>query len=513
LIDKPLWIGITAVLFHFETQYGVNVGFFSLLRNNIGMFTPIRQVGGILDLGLSLKWGPATLASEVVRRATALSREGIGRGSLVAIAHDGSARFFADLLAVWSVGAAAACLDGNLTESEFRTLIEFTTPAAILIDENTIATAIDIPVLQLAGRQDEAATAPGWEPDDPALVLFTSGTTGSPKGVVLTFRALFARWSLNVAAIGVRTLAQTLVTLPTYFGHGLIGNALTPLLNGGNIVLYPRGMALAQNLGRTIDEHRITFLSSVPALWSLALKLGNPPENGSLTRVHVGSAPLSSRLWFDIAGWSRAEVVNCYGMTETANWIAGASSADGIEDGLVGKPWGGTAAVMSESGAPRETGEGEIALQSPSLMAGYFRRPDLTAEVLHDGWFHTGDRGVIDRSGNIRITGRLKDEINRAGFKVQPAEIDRLLESHPAVRRACVFGLADAASGESVAAAIVLAEGAHEDAETLRAWCERRLRREAIPERWFFVPDLPHNARGKIDREAVRRMLVKDVLP
>jgi acyl-CoA synthetase (AMP-forming)/AMP-acid ligase II len=109
---------------------------------------------------------------------------------------------------------------------------------------------------------------------------------------------------------------------------------------------------------------------------------------------------------------------------------------------------------MGESGTPRESGEDEIVLQSPSLMAGYFRRPDLTAEVLHDGWFHTGDRGVIDRSGNIRITGRLKDEINRAGFKVQPAEIDRLIESHPAVRRACVFGLADDAGGESVAAAV-----------------------------------------------------------
>ena len=479
----------------------------------MGMFAPIRQVGGILDLGLGLRWEPATLAGEVVRRAAALSYKGIGRGSLVAIAHDGSARFFADLLAVWSAGAAAACLDIKLTAPEFKTLVEFMAPAAILIDRDIVAAAAEIPVLRLADSRDADVAAPECELDDPALVLFTSGTTGAPKGVVLTFRALFARWSLNVAAIGVRTLARTLVTLPAHFGHGLIGNALTPLLNGANIVLYPRDMALAQNLGRIIDEHGITFLSSVPALWSLALKLGNPPETGSLARVHVGSAPLSSKLWSDIAGWSRAEVVNCYGMTETANWIAGASSADGIEDGLVGKPWGGTAAVVGESGAPRATGEGEIVLQSPSLMAGYFRRPDLTAEVLHGGWFHTGDFGVIDRSGNIRITGRLKDEINRAGFKVQPAEIDRLIESHPAVRRACVFGLADEAGGESVAAAVALAEGARETAETLRAWCERRLRREAVPERWFFVADLPHNARGKIDREAVRRMLVKDALP
>jgi acyl-CoA synthetase (AMP-forming)/AMP-acid ligase II len=165
---------------------------------------------------------------------------------------------------------------------------------------------------------------------------------------------------------------------------------------------------------------------------------------------------------------------------------------------------------MNDSDLP-PSGEGEIVLQSPSLMSGYFRRPDLTAAVLRDGWFHTGDRGSVDASGAIRITGRIKDEINRAGFKVQPAEIDRLIEGHPAVLRACVFGIADPVAGESVAAAVALVDGAVETTESLRAWCEARLRREAVPERWFIVSDLPHNARGKIDRNAVRRMLVKDI--
>jgi acyl-CoA synthetase (AMP-forming)/AMP-acid ligase II len=457
-----------------------------------------------------LRWDRARLEREVASRAGILSRQGIGRGSLIVIAHDGSANFFADLLAVWILGATAACLDSGLTQSEFKTVIAFAKPAAILMDERAVKVTSEIPILQLANCESAAMIAPAWELDDPALVLFTSGTTGAPKGVVLTFRALLARLSLNVAAIGERTLAQTLVTLPTHFGHGLIGNALTSLLAGGNIVLHPRGIALAKDLGRIVDEHCITFMSSVPALWRIALKLGKPPSKDSLRRVHIGSAPLSAKLWSDVVAWSRAEVVNCYGMTETANWIAGASSNDGIEESLVGKPWGGVAAVMSD-GDLTPAGEGEIVLQSPSLMSGYFRRPNLTAEVLRDGWFHTGDRGSVDESGTIRITGRIKDEINRAGFKVQPAEIDHLLESHPAVARACVFGIADPVGGESVAAAIRLVEGAVETPQSLRAWCETRLRREAIPERWFIVRDLPHNARGKIDRNAVRRMLVKDV--
>ncbi|HLL27537.1 MAG TPA: long-chain fatty acid--CoA ligase [Xanthobacteraceae bacterium] len=451
------------------------------------------------------------LEQEVARRAAVLSQNGIGRGAPVVIAHDGSAHFFADLLAVWTLGATAICLDSGLTEAEFRTLIAFAAPAAILVEGNAVAADPLIPVLRLAGSGDAPMTMPAWALNDPALVLFTSGTTGAPKGVVLTFRALLARWSLNVAVIGERTLARTLVTLPTHFGHGLIGNALTSLLAGGTIVLYARGMPLARELGRIVDKEDITFMSSVPALWQMALKLGNPPAGDSLTRVHIGSAPLAAELWSDVAAWSRAEIVNCYGMTETANWISGASSkADGIEEGLVGKVWGGAAAVVNERGERQALGEGEIVLQSPSLMAGYFGRPDLSAEVLRDGWFHTGDRGSIDADGKIRLTGRIKDEINRAGFKVQPAEIDRLLESHPAVAQACVFAIPDTIGGESVAAAIRLAEGASENAESLRSWCELRLRREAIPGRWFIVRDLPHNARGKVDRNAVRRMLVKD---
>src|SRR5215470_6392875 len=400
------------------------------------MVIPLEQVGAVEDLGLGLQWSAATLREETARRAAALSERGIGPGALVAVDRRASAHFLADLLAVWHVHAAAACLDPTLTGPERATLARFI-----------------------------AATAP----------------------------------------------ARTLVTLPFHFGHGLIGNALTPLLAGGTLVLPPRGSALAQNLGAMIDEHAITFMSSVPALWRLALRTSRPPRGGSLVRVHVGSAPLPARLWSDIAAWSGAEVVNCYGLTEMANWFAGASShTDGIEDGLVGKPWGGVAAVLDASGVVRATGAGEIVLKSPTAMLGYLHRPDLTAAAHHDGWYRTGDRGDIDGDGQIRLRARIKDEINRAGFKVQPDEIDRLLESHPAVAEACVFGIPDRASGEVVAAAVKLAAGARENAETLRAWCRERLRREAVPEHWFMVDEMPRTARGKISRELMRRTLVKE---
>ena len=476
------------------------------------MFLPVAQFGNINDLELAERWDSTKLVREIERRAAVLSQMGIGRGSVVAIAHGGSVRFFADLLATWRLGAAVACLDTALTDAEFMTVVQFSGPAVLLVDGAKVPDHSSVPVLRLNDAFSDGPVA-ALEPnaDDPALVLFTSGTTGSPKGVVLSFGALAARLALNAKAIGSVALARTLVTLPTHFGHGLIGNALTPLVAGGDIVLHPTGISLAKELGRLIDEHRITFTSSVPALWRMALKLSRPPSGQSLTRVHVGSAPLSADLWSDIVNWSRADVVNCYGITEMANWIAGASSrADGIVDGSVGKPWGGVAAVINDNGDIQPSGEGEIVVRSPALMSGYLGRPDLSAAVLRNGWYHTGDRGVIDANGQIRLTGRIKDEINRAGFKVQPAEIDALLETHPAVAEACVFGISDSVSGEIVAAAVSCAPDEKVDIECLRNWCATRLRRAAIPERWFVVDKLPRNERGKINRDAVRRALVRD---
>lgn len=462
------------------------------------MLLPFDRFGTIVDKTSAPTWDSRTLAEAVGTRAIALAKAGASPGATVAITHGGTAQFFADLFATWSCGAAAACLDPTLTVPERENVLAFAKPAIVLGENGALAQ------MAHAARRIEQSL------ENTALVLFTSGTTGAPKGVTLPFRAILARLALNQYEIGRETLARTLVTLPTHFGHGLIGNALTPLAAGGDIVLAPRGLGLAQNLATIIDEHDMTFLTSVPSLWQMALRLSPRPKRGSLKRVHVGSAPLSAALWSRIAEWSGAEVVNCYGITETANWIGGASSRDHAPaDGLVGKPWGGTAGVKGADGIIRTQGVGEIVVQTPSLMSGYLDRPDLTADVMSNGWYATGDLGEIDAAGNIRLTGRAKDEINRAGFKVQPAEIDMLLDGHPSVAEACVFGLPDPVSGEIVAAAVRLQPGAKEDAASLRDWCLKRLRREATPERWFFVDEIPKTSRGKVSREAVRQALVK----
>jgi acyl-CoA synthetase (AMP-forming)/AMP-acid ligase II/thioesterase domain-containing protein len=476
------------------------------------MQTLLERYGSIKDLGCHLHWDSADFTREIHRRAAALADHGVGRGSVVAIAHDGTARFFADLFSVWATGAAAACLDSTLTPGEIQNVVRFANCNLLLVDDPEPRQELTVPVLNLSGvpDRDGATVMSTVHVDDPALVLFTSGTTGTPKGVVITFKALFARVTANIAAIGSGRLSRTLVTLPTFFGHGLIGNSLTPLLAGGEIVLHPRGMPLINNLASIIDEQEITFMSSVPSFWRLVLACDQQLRGGSLRRVHIGSAPLSTALWSAIAAWSKAEVVNCYGITETANWIAGASSdADGIHEGLVGHMWGGKAAIRDDSGALHHQGIGEIVVQSDCLMSGYFNRPDLTAAAFTEGWFRTGDYGSIDENERIWVTGRIKDEINRGGFKVQPAELDSLLETHPAVAEACVFGVPETMGGEAIAAAIRLKNGENVSALSLQHWCSQRLRRAAVPDHWFFVSEIPRTARGKVSRDVVCRTLTQ----
>ncbi|MFT3808578.1 MAG: class I adenylate-forming enzyme family protein [Micropepsaceae bacterium] len=471
----------------------------------------LSSLGHIHDLAAGVSAGGPELAQAVAGRAASLQARGVARGSVVAIGHGGSLDFFPDLFAVWALGGTAACIDASLTPGERSNISNFAKPVLAAISNEAEGEGWHTPLVRLADAppHDVLPVVAASHLDDAALILFTSGTTGAPKGVVLTFRALFARIALNHAHIGAPLTGRTLVTLPTHFGHGLIGNALTPLFAGGDIVLAPRGLGLAKDLGRLIDAERITFMSSVPTLWRMALKLSNAPSAGTLKRVHVGSAPLSSALWSDIAAWAQAETVNCLGITETANWIGGASSRqDGIEDGFVGRPWGGRAAVRLDDGRVLSQGEGEIVVQTPSLMAGYLDRPDLTAAALEDGWYRTGDQGFVDGRG-VTVAGRIKDEINRAGFKIQPAEIDMLIEQHEAVAEACAFAIPDAVSGEIVGAAVRFKPGAAADLDAIKQFCRARLRREATPERWFTVDEIPRTSRGKVSREAVRKALME----
>jgi acyl-CoA synthetase (AMP-forming)/AMP-acid ligase II len=320
---------------------------------------------------------------------------------------------------------------------------------------------------------------------------------------------LRTRLAANVAQIGCSDLVRSLALLPLHFGHGLIGNCLTPLFAGAILLLWTDpGVEGLARLGTVIDEHAVSFLSSVPSLWRVALRVAARPSRGSLRRVHIGSEPLPLDLWQAVSGWAGTRrILNMYGMTEAANWISGASLEQaGIVEGAVGRPWSGTWRLMQDDGCLADRGRGEVMLRDPGLLSGYLNDPEATAAAFHDGWFRTGDIGEIDGTGALRIVGRAKHQINRGGIKISAEEIDLLLQQHPDVEEACAFAAADPVSGETVAAAVVRRTGASVSAAALRAWCAARLRREALPARIVVVDALPRSDRGKVRRDQVARL-------
>lgn len=463
--------------------------------------------GSIHHLASDWKMSSSEFAAEVNRRAIVLSHHISPQRRTVAIVHADTPSFFADLFAVWAAGGCAACLNPAMAPGELHTAITLCEAACVLTDKADPGDC-GVPVLCLA---DEAVTYRTdknlpFGPDDAALMLFTSGTTGEPKAVMHSARSLSARVSLNMAYIGSDTLSRTLCVLPTHFGHGLIGNCLTALQSGGDLVLARDNDAFAAaGLGGVIDDTAITFMSSTPSLWRLAMRMSRPPAMQSLKRVHIGSAPLSGKLWGEVSSWvNDAAVVNMYGLTETANWFGGASSrAISPEDGCVGTPWGGAAAIRSADGVITASGTGEIVLRTPSVMLGYFNRPELTATKFEKGWYLTGDVGSIDDRGVIRLSGRADDMINVGGIKVCPEEIDILLERHDAVEEACAFAADDPIAGQVPYAAVRLSEDRPVSTDTLIAWARNRVRPEAAPRKIIVVESIPKTDRGKIRRKDV----------
>jgi len=237
-------------------------------------------------------------------------------------------------------------------------------------------------------------------------------------------------------------------------------------------------------------------------MWKILVKVSTPaPAKNTLKRIHIGSAPLSSDLWNKVIEWSGIKnVVNTFGITETANWISGASAEEFTpQDGLIGRMWGGSAQVLNEEGNIVDQGRGEILINSPSLMKGYLDLPDLTEKVLRGGYFYTGDVGEI-KDGILFLTGRKKFEINKGGLKVNPEDIDILLEANPTIREACAFGVADEVAGEIVGVAIVANEDTNFEFESLKKWVKERLSKEKVPSKWFLLDEIPKTDRGKVNR-------------
>jgi acyl-CoA synthetase (AMP-forming)/AMP-acid ligase II len=475
------------------------------------------------NAGPSLTFG--TLASEVERLAGSLQRAGVDRGDRVALMVPGGIEFVQVLLAVTSLGAAAAPLNPAYTREEYAFYLGDLEPEALIVAEGEGAAVRQavrderlieigsrdgrIQLRDVAGGRRATGALPSAGPDDVALLLHTSGTTSRPKQVPLLHRNLMA---------SARTIAEhyelgpedvSFAAMPLFHVHGLVASVLATLIAGGTAITPPA--LAARDFWSAMDRDRVTWFSGSPTI--LAMLLDRRPEPGavsSLRFVRSCSAPLGAGLAERIEHELSVPILQAYGMTEASHQIASNPLPPAARDpGSVGPPTGTKVAALDGEGNELAAGSpGEISIRGPGVMGGYLANPDANAAAFVNGWFRTGDLGVIDARGYIRLEARLKELINRGGEKISPFEVEEILRGHPAVHDVACFPVPDAKYGEVVGAAVVLTEPT--DSQELLALCHDRLASFKVPRVMRIVDSLPKTATGKVLRYKLAAELAED---
>lgn len=366
-------------------------------------------------------------------------------------------------------------------------------------------------------HNDGACPAPAIDPaEHVALIQYTGGTTGTPKGAMLTHANLSAN-ARQVAALDPHPDAEDRIigVLPLFhvFANTCVLNRT--VANGGCIVMLPRfhaGQVLA-----TIARTRATSLPGVPTMYQALL---DHPKVGSTDFSHLrvcvsGGAPLPAELKARFESVTGATLVEGYGLSESSGVISSNPYEAEGKPGTIGQPIPATRVRLvdkEDATRPPPAGEpGEIVAQGPQIMKGYWNRPDADAEVFVDGWLRTGDVGTIDEDGFIRIVDRLKDMIAVGGFKVFPSQIEAVLYKHPAVKEALVIGLPDTYRGEHPRAYVTLADGATATGEELAAWLNPRLGKHERVDQVVVRLTLPKTMIGKLSRkDLIAEVTTKD---
>jgi len=358
-------------------------------------------------------------------------------------------------------------------------------------DDSVAAMAAAEPVAQL---HDTLAT-------DTAVILYTSGTTGKPKGAELTH----ANLTINSALVVPKLLPigpddVTLATLPLFhsFGQTCIQNATIAV--GGTFTLLPRFGA--KEAFEIVQRDGVTIFAGVPTMYFALLHYDGHEayDMSSLRYCMAGGAPLPVEVLKDFEARYPVKILEGYGLSETSP-VASFNVLDRPrKPGSIGYPvWGVEMAILDDDDEPVPDGErGEICIRGHNVMKGYLKRAEATAEALRGGWFHSGDIGVRDTDGAYSIVDRKKDMILRGGFNVYPREVEEVLYSHEAVIEAAVFGVPHPSHGEEVKAVIVLKPGTKLSADDVIAFCKQRLAAYKYPRIVEFSAELPKGPTGKI---------------
>jgi long-chain acyl-CoA synthetase len=456
----------------------------------------------------------AELWDAALRRAAALREHGVEPGDRVALLGLNTIDFVTAYYGILARGAVVVPVAPMLVAEEVAFLVADSGAKVALVADDLlgVVAGAGVEVLPLSAALSDAPepARAAREPLDPAVLFYTSGTTGRPKGAVLTHFNLVMNAFTN-AYTANHIVAEDVMfgCLPLFHTFGQTVALNGTFLVGGTLILQPRfepAAALA-----LMDEHGVTAFLGVPTMY-MAL-LAAVRDGGPIPALRLcvsGGAPLPVKVLEEFNTTFGTRIQEGYGLSETSPTATVNQLEHGIEPGSIGHPiWGVEVEIadpdVDDAIVLKDTGEvGEIVIRGHNVFAGYHGRPEATEAAIVDGWFRSGDLGTKDERGFLRIVDRKKDLILRGGFNVYPREVEEVLVRHPAVDQVAVVGVPHETHGEEVLAVVVLRDGAAVSADELVAWTGERVARHKRPRMVRFVDELPLGPSRKVLKRELR---------
>ena len=445
------------------------------------------------------------LAADVTAFQQKLAKLGITTGSAVSIALPNSYPFIVAFLAASWQRAIAAPLNPAYKQSEFEFYIDDLSSALVLVPQGLA----DGPAVKAANKYKAAVAECYWngkevvldikdegklkgngnktvekaQPDDVALVLHTSGTTGRPKAVPLTHKNLTRTMRNIKATYELTPKDRTMLVMPLFHVHGLLAGFLAPLLSGGSAVVPAKFSA--SEFWVDFHEHKANWYTAVPTIHQILLKNPPPTTKPNIRFIRSCSSPLSPKTFHELEKAFDAPVLEAYAMTEAAHQMTSNPLHGKRKPGSVGIGQGVEVAILDQSGAKVAQGkEGEISIKGENVTKGYLNNEKANKEAFTaEGYFRTGDQGKLDEEGYVIITGRIKELINKGGEKISPIELDNTMAQHPKVAEAVSFAIPDEMYGQEVAVAVVLKDGQKLDGKDLKAWMTEKVAKFKVPKK------------------------------
>jgi long-chain acyl-CoA synthetase len=468
-------------------------------------------------------WGEVRSRARSV--ALGLTRMGVGPGDRVALVWPTSVEFVTGYLGALAAGAVAVPLNPASPAAELEREISFVEPAAIICGgtgaetveslRGSISAEVLDDLARLAGaahgHEGSELSALERQDSDPAVMLFTSGTSGTPRTCVLTHGNLTANLRQMLAVPGKLLVAEDvgLAAVPFFHVFGL--NVVLGLTIATGAALVCEERFEPEEALSLVEQRGVTVVAGAPPMYADWADMPDA-EPGSFSKVRLlvsGAAALAPEVSARFSSRFQMPIWEGYGLTEASPVVSTSVGLKAPRPGSVGRPLPGMAIrLVDESGEDALFDDpGEIWVRGPNIFHGYWRDQEATAEVLDgEGWLHTGDVGVIDDSGGLHVVDRLKDLVIVSGFNVVPAEVERVIQGMDGVKEAVVIGSPDARTGESVEAVVVREPGSSVTAEEIESYASRHLAHYKVPEKVRFTESLPHGLAGKALRRAVREL-------